>query len=65
MSGIEKLATRYGVSERTILRWIEAFGVFAVNDPMQLAWHLAQQRNPSKRAISKLKSELIHENSNR
>lgn len=61
MSGIEKLATRYGVSERTILRWIEAHGVFAVNDPMQLAWLLAQQKTPSRQAMRRVKKELQNE----
>jgi hypothetical protein len=61
MSGIEKLATRYGVSERTILRWIDFFGVFAVNDPMQLAWHLAQRKTPSKQAMRRVKNELQNE----
>jgi hypothetical protein len=61
MSALANLANRYGVCTKTILRWIEAFGVFAVNDPMQLAWHLAQQKTPSKQAMRRVKKELQHE----
>ena len=54
------LAKRYGVSERTILRWQDVIG-FDVYDPMKVAWYLMQQKSPSRIAMRKTKKQLEHE----
>ena len=60
MSAAKNLAERYGVSERTIYRWINAIGQ-SIYDPAQLAIYLVQQKTPSPVAIRRVKKELKSE----